>query len=209
MTNSYFFNNTSGKTILTSACCFPQALNFLITPVKKYIPPENTDKATWCFIDEQNLFRGVRFMGWKINWFLFRQLLRLQFGVARAVVFMGYIPANAPLYATIRRAGFEIEFREVRVLKDGTLDNANIDTDLVCYALDNKSNYDKALIVADDSDFLSLIKTLDRQGKLKAVISTHSLQYTSRDIKKALTKEKIVSIEALRNQIAYQKVIAA
>jgi NYN domain len=125
------------------------------------------------------------------------------------MVFMGYIPANAPLYSTIQRAGFEIEFREVRVLKDGTLDNANIDTDLVCYALDNKSSFDKAVIVADDSDFLSLIKTLYRQDKLQTVISTHSLQYTSRDIRKVLPKDKLVSIEAMRTQIAHQKTIAA
>lgn len=177
--------------------------------VKTFVQPTVAASQTYCFIDEQNLFRGVQFMGWKINWYLFRKLLRAQFGVTKAVVFMGYIPANTSLYATIRRAGFEIEFREVRVLRDGSLDNTNVDTDLVCYALDNKSNYDKAAIVADDSDFLSLIKALNKQGKLQTVISTHSLQYTSRDIKRAIPKDKLVSIEALRNRIAYQKTIAA
>ena len=116
---------------------------------------------------------------------------------------MGYIKELNGLYAHIRRAGFDLEFRPVKRLANGIIDGGNVDADLACYALDNKQEYQKAIIVADDGDYLKTIESLNRQNKLEMVISSHLIKHTSEFIKGAIGRNQIISIHSLRNQIEF------
>ena len=78
-----------------------------------------TKGKNWAFIDMQNLYKGIKEKGWKINWKLFRQFLEQKYAVTKAVVFMGYIKENAGLYLCLKNAGFIIEFRKVNCLNNG------------------------------------------------------------------------------------------
>ncbi|MBK5285541.1 MAG: NYN domain-containing protein, partial [Bacteroidia bacterium] len=151
-------------------------------------------ERNWAFIDMQNLYKGIQERGWKINWFYFRQYLQREYHVFKAVVFMGYIKENIRLYDCLRNAGFEIEFRQVKRLSNGVIDGGNVDADLASYAMDYKSNYEKAIIVADDGDYFRTIKSLYRQGKLKLIISAHTIKNTSGFIKNEIERDLILSI---------------
>ncbi len=155
----------------------------------------------WAFIDMQNFYQGVNEQGWNIKWERFRHYLAIQLKVTKAVAFMGYIKEYRWLYNRIRNAGFEIEFRSVKRLSDGTIDGGNVDADLASYVMDYKSKYDKAVIIADDGDYCTMIKSLNRQNKLKLIISSHKIKNTSDLIKKELPREMIMSIHSIRNHI--------
>ncbi len=158
-------------------------------------------KGNWAFIDMQNLYKGVRERGWKINWKRFREYLATHYNITRAIVFMGYIRKYECLYSVIRSAGFEIEFREVNELCDGTIDGGNVDADLAYYVMDNKAHYNRALVVADDGDYSKMLQSLLRQDKLELVISSHSIKQTSEFIKAVLPRHLLLSINSIRNII--------
>jgi len=171
----------------------------LTTNIKNSTRPAT--EQNWLFIDAQNFYKGIKERGWQIDWMLFRQFLTKKYDIVKAIIFMGYIEKYRPLYHHLQQAGFEIEFREVRVLGDGTIDGGNVDADLASYVMDYKMEYDKAVIVADDSDYLRTLKSLVNQNKLKALISSHLLKHTSQLIKRAIAPEFITTIHSFRNQI--------
>ena len=160
-----------------------------------------TNENNWAFIDMQNLHKGVQERGWRINWQCFRKFLGDKINVTRAIVFMGYIPEYRGLYNLISAAGFDLEFREVRKLKDGTVEGGNVDADLASYVMDFKNDYYKAVVVADDGDYCRTIQSLNRQNKLKLIISSHALRHTSELIKRVVRYEQILSIHSIRNLI--------
>ncbi len=120
---------------------------------------------------------------------------------------MGYIKEYKALYNHLEQAGFSLEFRQVRRLSNGTIDGGNIDADLASYVMDYKFEYTKAVIIADDSDYCRTIKSLNRQNKLKLIISSHLIKNTSGLIKQVITRDQILSIHSLRNQIAYSQAV--
>mgnify|MGYP006204103551 CR=1 FL=1 len=64
------------------------------------------------------------------------------------------------------------EFREFAV-------KGNVDTDLVLYAAAREfNNYDKAIIVTGDGDFLSLLEFLDNKNKLGKIIIPNKVRYS-------------------------------
>lgn len=160
-------------------------------------------EKNWAFIDMQNLYKGVQERGWKINWKQFREFLKQKYDVTKAVIFMGYVKENAGLYHLLKNAGFVLEFRKVNLLKDGTIDGGNVDADLASYVMDYKSDYNKAIIIADDGDYCRTIESLVRQNKLELVISSHSIKDTSYLIKRVASKS-ILSIESLRPIIEFK-----
>jgi len=169
-------------------------INYKTEENKNVSPPENN----WAFIDMQNLYRGVQEKGWKIDWKPFRNYLRIQFNVTKAVAFLGYVKEYEYLYWRIRNAGFTLEFREVKQLSNGIIDGGNVDADLASYVMDYKTEYHKAVIIADDGDYCRTIKSLDRQNKLKLIISSHTFRNTSQIIKKAVDARLILSIHNIR-----------
>lgn len=75
----------------------------------------------------------------------------------------------------------------------------NIDADLVLYAMKELPNYDKAIIVSGDGDFLSLIEYLDEQGKLLHIMAPN-WQYSS--LLKQF-EDRVVRIDQLKRELAY------
>ena len=142
---------------------------------KKLFQPSAIFPGNWCFIDMQNLCKGVQSKGWRIDWKQFREYLSKYYQVTQAILFMGYLHSSAGFYYKLRKSGFKLEFRPVRQLSNGVIDGGNIDADLAASVMDNKNEYSQAIIIADDSDYYNTIRSLTRQNKLKAVISTHSL----------------------------------
>jgi uncharacterized LabA/DUF88 family protein len=166
--------------------------------------------TVYAFIDSQNLNLGVQKVGWKMDWRAFRAYLKDQFNVSKAYMFIGYMPENEPLYEHMHELGYLIALKRTVDLSAGDKERegeehkptvkGNIDADLVLYAMKELGNYDKAIIVSGDGDFVSLIEYLADQNKLLHIM-TPNWQYSS------LLKpweHYIIRIDQLRNELAYK-----
>ena len=158
----------------------------------------------WCFTDYQNVKKCVQSRGEKIDWQRFRFILRKEFEVTKAIIFIGFIKENIALYNMLRVAGFFLEFKEVKRQRNGTI-LGNVDPDLTTFAMDHKTEYDKAILIADDGDYSKMVTSLHQQNKLKVIISSNSLKRTSRIIKEAVGHNMIISIHSLGNKIYKSK----
>lgn len=180
-------------------------INFVLE--RKYLNYTNMiNHGNWSFLDMQNLYKSTQDKdGFPIDWEKFRLILLHKYNVTRALVFMGYLKTNIPLYYRLQKAGFEIHFRTVKIKKDGTIDGGNVDVDLCSYAMDHKNEYNKAIVISNDADYCQMLKSLQVQNKLQLIISSHTIEGTSKLLKKSFPKEQIISIHELRNHIEWNR----
>jgi len=127
-------------------------------------------QKVYAFIDSQNLNLGVNSLGWKLDWYKFRQYLRDKYGVLEAYLFIGYKAGNESLYAKLQKNGYLLIFKPTLELKDGTV-KGNVDAELVIHAMIQYPHYDKAMIVSGDGDFHCLIEHLVQKGKLLYIMA--------------------------------------
>ncbi len=164
----------------------------------------------YAFIDSQNLNLGTQKIGWKMDWRKFRKYLADKYNVTHAFMFIGYMSENEALYEHMHELGYLIALKPTLDitanndvdLKEGEekpVVKGNIDADLVLYAMKELPNYDKAIIVSGDGDFLSLIEYLAEQQKLLHIM-TPNWQYSS--LLKQF-EEQIVRIDQLKRELAY------
>ncbi|HEC30808.1 MAG TPA: NYN domain-containing protein [Candidatus Yonathbacteria bacterium] len=156
----------------------------------------------YAFIDSQNLYRGIESLGWKIDWNRFRKYLLEKYSVQTAYLFIGYIPQNDNLYASLQKEGFILKFKPVLLGNDGK-PKGNVDADMVLQVMVDYLNYDKAIIISSDGDFYSLVRHLYENKKLKFVLSPH--KDTCSSLLKKTAKEKIVYMNNLRKKIGKMK----
>jgi uncharacterized LabA/DUF88 family protein len=172
----------------------------------------------YAFIDSQNLNLGTQKVGFKMDWRKFRKYLADKYNVTHAYMFIGYMSENEQLYEHMHELGYLIALKPTLDItahvqaaeatpeadqqpksEDKPVVKGNIDADLVLYAMKELPNYDKAIIVSGDGDFLSLVEYLAEQNKLLHVM-TPNWQYSS------LLKqfdEKIIRIDQLKRELAY------
>jgi len=176
----------------------------------------------YAFIDSQNLNLGTQKVGFKMDWRRFRKFLAEKYNVTHAFMFIGYMSENEALYEHMHELGYLIALKPTLDISsqqpDGEVHKApehatgpddkpiekpvvkgNIDADLVLYAMKELPNYDKAIIVSGDGDFLSLVEYLAEQNKLLHIM-TPNWQYSS------LLKQfddYVIRIDQLKRELAY------
>lgn len=147
----------------------------------------------FAFIDSQNLNMGIScdvkrhgkkvYSGWKLDFKKFRVYLKDKHKVDTAFLFIGNLPGNEGLYEYLQRAGYVLILKPTTSYKDGDGNvkvKGNVDTDLVLYASAREiDNYDKAVIVSGDGDFLSLYDYLNERDKLGSILIPNKLNYSS------------------------------
>ena len=147
----------------------------------------------YAFIDSQNLNMGVQtdvfhkgkrvYEGWKLDFVKFRRYLRDKHKVEVAFLFIGNLPGQESLYASLQRAGYILILKPTTSYTgaDGAVRvKGYVDTDVVLYAAAKEiNNYDEAVIVTGDGDFLSLCEYLEERQKLRAVIVPNKLRFSS------------------------------
>ena len=124
----------------------------------------------YAFIDGQNLYAGVKSLGWSLDLEKLPVHLRQKYHATRAFYFIGYVAANQPLYAVLRQLGYEPVFKEV-VQGQAHAPKGNVDAHLVLWAMKELANYDRAVLVSGDGDYYPLIDHLTERGKLFAVLA--------------------------------------
>ncbi|HEU4914054.1 MAG TPA: NYN domain-containing protein [Candidatus Saccharimonadales bacterium] len=149
-------------------------------------------QRVYAFIDSQNLNMGVGsdvmhndrkiYTGWKLDFKKFRRYLKDKFKVEQAFLFIGNLPGQESMYAQLQKYGYILVFKPTTTYKDedGSVHvKGNVDTDLVLYAASKEiDNYDKAIVVTGDGDFLSLCEYLDEKGKLGKIVVPNKLRYS-------------------------------
>jgi uncharacterized LabA/DUF88 family protein len=138
----------------------------------------NKKPNVYAFIDSQNLNLGIRDLGWKVDHERFRVYLADKYNVTKAYIFIGFLPENAQLYASLQSAGFICIFRPTLVYRDGTT-KGNCDAELVLQAMIDISKYDKAVLVSGDGDFQCLAKYLHEQDKLEALLIPNQHKFSA------------------------------
>ena len=161
---------------------------------------KNTEN-NYAFIDSQNLNLAIREQGWMLDFKRFRQYLSDKYSVAKAFIFIGYIPTNESLYTSLQKYGYILIFKPTLSLPDGKV-KGNIDAELVLHAMIEYLNYDKAVIVTGDGDFHCLIEHLIKHDKLKKLIVPNRKEFSSLLRKFA---PNMAFMNDLRGKMEYQK----
>lgn len=192
---------------------------------KKKNNKQQPKKGNYAFIDSQNLNLGVQKVGFKMDWRKFRAMLKEQYNVENAYMFIGYMPDYEKLYEQMHDLGYLIvlkptlemfdteESQEARAKKQSArqekegakpeekrVTKGNVDAELVLYAVKEMPNYSKAVIVSGDGDFYGLIEYLAQQNKLLNVL-TPNWQYSS--LLKPFEKF-IVRLDQKRGELSYK-----
>ncbi|MCU0666944.1 MAG: NYN domain-containing protein [Candidatus Omnitrophica bacterium] len=132
----------------------------------------------YAFIDSQNLNLAIREQGWKLDFNRFRRYLEDKYGIAKAFIFIGYLPTNESLYTSLQKQGYILIFKPTLTLSDGRV-KGNIDAELVLHAMLEYNSYNKAVVVTGDGDFHCLIEYLKKQNKLEKLIVPNRHQFSS------------------------------
>lgn len=158
---------------------------------------------TYVFIDGQNLNLAIKsdvlaktgkvlYRGKKIDYRKLRHYLYQKYKATKCIIFLGYLEKNEQLYKYFRHCGFEIVFKTTTTMKirDQETIKGNVDIDIAVYAAARTINeYDRAVFVSGDGDFLELYDYIDEQKKLHKILIPNSYRY-SRLLKKY--QDKIV-----------------
>ncbi len=149
--------------------------------------------VTYAFIDSQNLNLGVQndvrnnrgkllYVGKKLDFKKFRDYLREKYHVDTAYLFIGFISTQSALYATLQQAGFILIFKEIasHFDEEGLLiTKGNVDTDITLFAAARLfEEYDQAIFVSGDGDFLSLYDYLEEKGKFYLILAPNRFSYS-------------------------------
>lgn len=163
----------------------------------------------YAFIDAQNLYLSIKELGWAIDYQKFRKYLSDKYQVKKAVIFIGFLPENQPLYDNLQKYGYHLVYKPTIPYynkETGKKDaKGNVDAELVLYSSAIMyEEYDKAIIVTGDGDFQCLIKYLYDNDKLHSVLIPNKNKFSS------LLKYKYIKpyhrfVSDLKNKISYDK----
>jgi uncharacterized LabA/DUF88 family protein len=124
------------------------------------------------YIDGANLHRGIKGLGWELDYRKLRVWLSEKYNVSRAYIFLGLVPKYKDLYAELQDFGYSIIFKDTTYDGHGQV-KGNCDADLVlkavCDAYEN--SFSKALIISSDGDYASLVKFLSDRKKILVILA--------------------------------------
>lgn len=135
---------------------------------------------TYAFIDSQNLYMGIKSLGWKIDYKKFFRYLTEKYNVNKAIIYIGYLQENESLYKNLKSCGFEIVFKNTKQYgKSRNQVKGNIDVDLTVDAIRQTSHYDTAVFISADGDFCALYDYLiDEEHKSVSILIPNMYKYS-------------------------------
>lgn len=159
---------------------------------------------TYAFIDSQNLNLGTQSQGWHVDFRRLRLYLKNKYNVTKAFLFIGYIPENIKLYASLTNAGFELVYKPtIAYLEKGKeMHKGNVDAELVLWAAARTfREYEKAIVISGDGDFCCLYEYLEERNKLKLIIApSHRFSHLLSPF-----KSKVIRISRYKSILEYKK----
>ncbi len=113
---------------------------------------------------------------WKMDFLKFREYLRQKFSIDRAIIFIWYISENETFYTRLRDFGFEIIFKQTLIQWE--VIKGNVDAELVMHASLMIHEYDGAVLVTGDGDFLCLVEELIQRSKLIRILTPNNQTFS-------------------------------
>lgn len=134
----------------------------------------------YSFIDNQNLYLGIRAQNWELDYKRFYVYLKEKYGVDKSILYIGYIRENEKLYRYLRSCGFEIVFKNTKQYGQSRRQvKGNIDVDLAVDAIRRIDEYTDAVFVSADGDFCALYDFLiDEKGKKLEILIPNIYKYS-------------------------------
>ncbi len=163
--------------------------------------------ANYAFIDGQNLHITIKKLGWEIDYKKLRIYLLRKYNIEKAFYFIGYRKENIDLYKNLEYKGYSVIFKETTRFPNGTV-KGNCDAELVLHAVSQLNRYDKAVIIAGDGDYASLVKYLLRHKKLGKILVPDLNNYSFL-IKKATQSQfacLVAGINQLKEKIKLERI---
>jgi uncharacterized LabA/DUF88 family protein len=132
------------------------------------------EQNNFAFIDWANLDKGTKSLGWVLDYRRFRVWLLEKYGVTKAYLFLGFLPAKQDFYLQLNEAGFTLVYKEITYGDGGSL-KGNCDADLVLGAVVDyyEHRFDKAVLISSDGDFAGLVGFLKKTDAFLSLISPH------------------------------------
>ena len=129
-------------------------------------------RNNFAYIDGANLHKGVKGLGWSLDYKRFRIWLNDKYSIKRAYIFIGFVPKNKDLYTFLQEAGFTLVFKETTCDGEGKI-KGNCDADLVLKAMIDyyEKQFEGAVIVASDGDYAGLVKFFRSRRSLVSLVS--------------------------------------
>lgn len=155
----------------------------------------------YAFIDSQNVYLGIRQLGWSLDWRRFRIYLKEKHAVEKAFIFIGYIKEHQNLYTNLQKMGYLLVFKPTISYQKET--KGNVDADMVLYIMKEWEEYHKAIVISGDGDFYSTVQYLSEKNKLKTVIAP-SKKYCS-GLLQRFAKQKIMYLDVMKQRFEYKK----
>ena len=150
------------------------------------------------FIDGQNLYMGLKASGFDLDYMRFRKYLSMKYGVVHAFLYLGYIPEQEELYDSLRKAGFELVFKQIAINKKEK-PKGNVDVLLAVDVMERLQEFDKAVLVTSDGDFAPLVEALQRRNKFLLLISPR--RKTCSRLLQKVVRNKAVYIEEVLHKM--------
>lgn len=128
------------------------------------------------YIDGNNLYRGAKILGFKIDYKKFRGWLRQRYNINVAYIFIGFITERLGFYEYLKSCGFNIIFKET-ILANGVI-KGNCDAELVLSVVSDfySKKFDVCYLLTGDGDFGCLISFLLNNKIPISVIAPNSLK---------------------------------
>ena len=130
------------------------------------------------FIDAANIIHCYKDTKWKIDLKKLKKYFEAKCILVGIYYYSAYFEESAiqkSLFEMLSRKGFILRTKKIKkiVNDDGTTTlKGNCDTDLVVDAVALMKEYDTAVVMSGDSDFVSLVKLLRGSDKKVVIIST-------------------------------------
>lgn len=128
------------------------------------------------YIDGANLFYAQKHLGWFVDWKKLIKVLSKKLDVLEVKYYTG-IKANdekmKDYLAYLRKINFKTITKPLKIIKnkDGsTIYKSNCDIEIAIDMLLDESSYDTAVLLSGDSDFVYLIKILQKQFQKKVQV---------------------------------------
>jgi len=154
-------------------------------------------RGNHAFIDGQNLYLGVRALGWELDYRRLRRYLADKYNVRTALIFIGYIPRFRSLYRHLEACGFELIYKEIDL--NAAVAKGNVDVDLTLHTLTLLDGYERAVLITSDGDFAPLVRYLMENNRLEVVLSP-SVRHCSWLLKKT-AREKVRYLQEVRSKV--------
>lgn len=153
------------------------------------------------FIDGANLHKGVKELGWKLDYHHLRVWLKDKFKVNNAYIFLGLIPDQKDLYIKLQEAGYILIYKEITYDGTGKV-KGNCDADLVLKVIRDfyEQKFSQAVIISSDGDYSGLVKFLKEKRVFLSLVSpSNKCSYLLRKL-----NIPIVYLETQRKKIEYK-----